>query len=109
MDEEVLESFDGKINVEVSVTSGGVSAVSFTTVIKLDPTDKKQAQARLRDIASLLRAALPFEELKSEEHEFNDKQTAPVGVTANGPVTKQEVLVQSVQKIAESCKPEGKT
>lgn len=106
MDEDVLETFDGKINVEVSVTSGGVSAVSFTTVIKLDPSDKVAAQNRLRDIAQLLRAALPFQELKSEEQEFNDKQTAPVGVNPTGPVTKQEVLVQSVQKIAESCKPE---
>ena len=108
MDEEILETFDGKINVEISVSTGGVSAVSFTTVIKIDPENKKLAQQKLRDVSSLLRAALPFTELKSEELEFNNKQTVPAGVTANGPITKQEAITISAQKVAEACKPETK-
>ena len=82
---DLEERFDGKLRVQVGVSSGGVSAVSFTTLVTIDPNDKIKAQNKLRDIASMLRAALPFNELKAEEQEFNNKKNLPVGVSAKGP------------------------
>lgn len=100
MDDELLEeNYDGKHRVEVSVTTGGVSAVSFTTIIVIDASNKTKAQGALRDMANLLRAALPFTELKSEEQEFNAKHKTPVGVDAGGPVDKEQALIQSQEAL----------
>jgi hypothetical protein len=81
---DLEERFDGKLRVQIGVSSGGVSAVSFTTMVTIDPSDKVKAQTKLRDVATMLRAALPFSELKSEELEFNNKKSMPVGVSPKG-------------------------
>jgi hypothetical protein len=104
---DLEERFDGKLRVQIGVSSGGVSAVSFTTMVSIDPNDKVRAQSKLRDIATMLRAALPFSELKAEEVEFNNKRNAPVGVSAKGPQDAGASITEGQDALKNLIAPEG--
>lgn len=104
---DLEERFDGKLRVQVSVSSGGVSAVSFTTMVVIDPNEKILAQNKLRDIATMLRAAIPFTELKSEELEFNNKKSSPVGVSAKGPMDNEASMAEGQAALKSMINPEG--
>lgn len=95
MDSELADDIDvygNTLKVEVSVSTGGVSGVTFTTVVELkDYRDSQSSVAKLREISTLLRRALPFQELKSEEQDF--KRTDAMALDPHGnPLTKETAV-----------------
>lgn len=61
-----------KLKVAVEAACGGFHSVRYTTVVAIDISNKVKAQGRLRDVAALLRAALPVAELEEGEKEGED-------------------------------------
>jgi hypothetical protein len=102
MDDSLDEVYGNALKVEVHVDTGGVSSVAFTTIVTLeDYTDRVKSVAKLVAVADLLRAALPFTVLKSEDVEFKVREIRPA-IKPDGTVVTKESIVKDGQDALKS-------
>ena len=112
--DDLEEAFGNELNVEVTVATGGVSTVTFRTIVKIaDSTQERIMVAKLRDVAEILRRALPVSELKAEDHDFNKALSrVPLAVDKSGaPVTQESLVVagqESLRKLIAQKPPDSK-
>lgn len=104
-----LETFgDYSLNVQITVSTGGVSGVEFSTIVKIeDYRAKIAATTKLREVTTVLRAALPFQELKGEEKEFATTVSMALDKAGN-PLTKETALKLSQDAMKDALKSDDK-
>ncbi|NDQ58583.1 MAG: hypothetical protein GZ088_16065 [Acidipila sp.] len=108
MEELEDEAFGKQLKVEVLVGTGGTSTVQYTAVVTLmDYTDKRASMQKLKMITDMLRGALPFCELKSEERDFHKHDLTLIGKDGT-PVTKEQVVKLSQEEMRGALKGTNK-
>lgn len=104
-----LETFgENSLNVQVTVSTGGVSGVEYSTIVRIDDYHQKvPATQKLKTITELLRAALPFQELKGEEKEFARIDVLALDKIGN-PLTKETAVKLAQESLKDALKSDDK-
>jgi hypothetical protein len=104
MNDDLFETLDGELRVEVTVTCGRIHGVSLNAVVAIPKDDKQKGKAKLREVILFLRDALPIHELKSADEDFV-KPPFGVAITKDGEMKECPAdLLDTNRKIAETQK-----